>query len=229
MTIKKTSQKDASIGDLLKIISNLTEDQRETLQRAGAILPIGATEEEIQSPKYGYWCKRCNGIAFYFIGNGYQSPNGAIMPAPHAGMSLLKLPWTQNLPTSKIERPRPRCQHCSASVGVDGTNLRLRDRYIVSVQEHEATQALQADPQWRANLYARLNSITVDMEGADVTDQDRADMQKALSAVESAPDYGSDGERRASRGVQLGPQQQADLEALYPVAQAAARREVGSS
>jgi hypothetical protein len=134
------TKSDKTIKQLVKLTQQLSEEDQETLQQLGFVVPTGDIEGALRGEyKLGYRCPYCNGVALYFVGNSWQGQvielkDGHSEEVPPLHIPIEHISWTQTgRKASEINRHNPTCQECHGAVQL-GWNRRLRPAFIVHIQ-----------------------------------------------------------------------------------------------
>jgi len=131
-----------ALDQLQKILHGLPAAVQEKMARLGVVLPAGNVREAVEGVyKYGLRCTQCNHIALYFVGTQFPDMNNdEVFDEPKPHMRTDQIAWTQDLPADKIDRVRPRCQHCSHRIEITGAGCFRMDRRLQLLKDWESTR-----------------------------------------------------------------------------------------
>lgn len=110
-----------SQDDLLRVVlaacSQLTPESRAAAMRMGVSLPGVMAGDQVV--RWGYLCTHCGNLALEFCGSSFTDYEGRSSEIIPIGVRFADIPFRQNMPTQRINRMVPNCQHCGQHVAHD--------------------------------------------------------------------------------------------------------------
>lgn len=181
-----------SQDDLLRVVlaacSQLSPESRAQAMRMGVTLPGVMAGDQVV--RWGYLCTHCGHLALEFCGSTFTAYDGTQSEIIPVGVRFADLPFRQNMPTQRINRMVPNCQHCGQHVAHD-MYVPTRKRIVEVAQWRESRRRALAElPAVRRKLL-ELPTVDVGLQDQPADTWVDSGAKQALSEYSDAVGLGA--------------------------------------